>query len=139
MCAEGAAAAICKALDDAQIQPEQIGYINAHGTGTPVNDPMETSAIRVVFRNQAKHIPISSTKSMHGHLLGGAGALEAMITVLALNRGRVPPTAFCTRPDPKCAVPLVREQGEETPGLRAAISNSFAFGGTNAALVFSRA
>jgi 3-oxoacyl-[acyl-carrier-protein] synthase II len=100
---------------------------------------VECEALRSVWGDDAiAGLRVSSTKSMHGHLLGGAGALEAMITVLALHRGQVPPTAFCARPDPKCAVPLVREQGEDAPALQAALSNSFAFGGTNVVLAFRR-
>src|SRR5262249_40866216 len=98
----------------------------------------ECEALRNVWGDAIDGLRVSSTKSMHGHLLGGAGALEAMITVLALHRGQIPPTAFCSRPDPKCAVPLVRGQGEAAPGLRAAIGNSFAFGGPKVVLALRR-
>jgi len=134
----GQARAIRGALLSAHLQPADVGYCNAHGTATPAGDVVECDALRSVWGDDIAGLRVSSTKSMHGHLLGGAGALEAVITVLALNRGQIPPTAFCTRPDPKCAVPLVREQGEEAPRLRAAISNSFAFGGTNVVLAFQR-
>jgi 3-oxoacyl-[acyl-carrier-protein] synthase II len=134
----GQARAISGALASARLQPADVGYCNAHGTATPAGDVVECDALRSVWGDDIAGLRVSSTKSMHGHLLGGAGALEAVITVLALHRGQVPPTAFCSRPDPKCAVPLVREQGEAAPKLRAAISNSFAFGGTNVVLAFQR-
>lgn len=134
----GQARAISGALSSAHLQPADVGYCNAHGTATPAGDVVECDALRSVWGDDIAGLRVSSTKSMHGHLLGGAGALEAVITVLALHRGQIPPTAFCTRPDPKCAVPLVREQGEAAPELRAAISNSFAFGGTNVVLAFQR-
>ncbi|HYS12004.1 MAG TPA: beta-ketoacyl-[acyl-carrier-protein] synthase family protein [Burkholderiaceae bacterium] len=136
--AAGQARAMKGALASAGLQPADVGYCNAHGTATPAGDVVECDALRSVWGDDLGALRVSSTKSMHGHLLGGAGALEAMITVLALHRGQIPPTAFCSRPDPKCAVPLVREQGEAAPQLRAAISNSFAFGGTNAVLAFQR-
>ena len=107
---EGAAAAIRKALDDAQLQPDQIGYINAHGTATPVNDPMETSAIRAVFGAHADKLPISSTKSMHGHALGAAGSLEAVATLMALANCTLPPTANYTTPDPECDLDVIPNQ-----------------------------
>jgi 3-oxoacyl-[acyl-carrier-protein] synthase II len=136
--AAGQARAIKGALLSAGLQPSEVGYCNAHGTATPAGDVVECDALRSVWGDEIAGLRVSSTKSMHGHLLGGAGALEAMITVLALHRGQVPPTAFCARPDPKCAVPLVREQGEDAPDLQAALSNSFAFGGTNVVLAFQR-
>jgi 3-oxoacyl-[acyl-carrier-protein] synthase II len=136
--ASGQARAMASALRSANLQPSEVGYCNAHGTATPAGDVVECEALRAVWGDDVARLRVSSTKSMHGHLIGGAGALEAMITVLALFRGQIPPTAFCTRPDPKCAVPLVRERGEDAPDLRAAISNSFAFGGTNVVLAFQR-
>lgn len=135
---EGAAAAIRKALDDAQLQPQQIGYINAHGTGTPVNDPMETSAIRAIFGAQADKIPVSSTKSMHGHALGAAGSLEAVATLMALARCTLPPTANYTTPDPECDLDVIPNQARHAQ-VEYALSNSFAFGGLNAVLAFRRA
>jgi 3-oxoacyl-[acyl-carrier-protein] synthase II len=135
--AAGQAHAMKSALVAAGLEPRAVGYCNAHGTATPAGDVVECNALRSVWGDDIAQLRVSSTKSMHGHLLGGAGALEALITVLALHRRQIPPTAFCTRPDPKCAVPLVRE-GEEAPQLRAAISNSFAFGGTNVVLAFER-
>lgn len=136
--ATGQARAMKNALLSARLQPSEVGYCNAHGTATPAGDVVECEALRAVWGDDIAGLRVSSTKSMHGHLLGGAGALEAVITALALHRREVPPTAFCKRPDPKCAVPLVREQGEAAPQLRAAISNSFAFGGTNVVLAFQR-
>jgi len=136
--AGGQARAIGGALAAAGLVPADVGYCNAHGTATPAGDVVECEALRSVWGGDIERLRVSSTKSMHGHLLGGAGAIEAMITVLALRREQIPPTAFCTRPDPKCAVPLVREVGEDARGLRAAISNSFAFGGTNVVLAFRR-
>jgi len=136
--AAGQARAIRSALAAAQLEPSQVGYCNAHGTATAAGDVVECDALRSVWGDAIDGLRVSSTKSMHGHLLGGAGALEAMITVLALHRSQIPPTAFCTKPDPKCAVPLVRERGEDARGLGAAISNSFAFGGTNVVLALRR-
>ena len=135
---EGAAAAIRKALDDAHLRPDQIGYINAHGTGTPVNDPMETSAIRAIFGAQADKIPVSSTKSMHGHALGAAGSLEAVATLMALANCTLPPTANYTTPDPECDLDIIPNQARHAQ-VEYALSNSFAFGGLNAVLAFRRA
>ncbi|HTT13094.1 MAG TPA: beta-ketoacyl-[acyl-carrier-protein] synthase family protein [Burkholderiaceae bacterium] len=136
--ATGQARAMKQALVSARLQPAEVGYCNAHGTATPAGDVVECDALRAVWDDELPGLRVSSTKSMHGHLLGGAGALEAMITVLALHRRQIPPTAFNTLPDPKCAVALVRGEGEAAPHLRAAISNSFAFGGTNVVLAFQR-
>lgn len=132
--AEGAALAIKNALRDAQVSPEQIGYINAHGTGTPVNDPMESAAIRSVFGNK---VAVSSTKSMHGHALGAAGALEAVATVLALQNGLLPPTANFTELDPECQIDVVANEARAQQ-VEYALSNSFAFGGLNAVLALKR-
>jgi len=131
----GAASAIRRALNDAGIAPEQIGYINAHGTGTAANDPTETRAIRDVFGAHADRVPVSSTKSMHGHGLGAAGALEAIATFLALREGYVPPTANYTEPDPECDLDYVPNQARPAR-VEWALSNSFAFGGLNAVLAF---
>lgn len=136
--ATGQARAIKGALQSAALRPSEVGYCNAHGTATLAGDVVECEALRSVWGTDIDGLRVSSTKSMHGHLLGGAGALEAVITVLALHRRQVPPTAFCSRPDPKCTVNLVREIGQDAPELRAAISNSFAFGGTNVVLAFRR-
>lgn len=133
--AEGAALAVSAALRDARLAPEAIGYINAHGTGTPGNDATETRAIRQVFGAHADRLAVSSTKSLHGHALGAAGALEAVATLLALREGVVPPTANFTEWDPECDLDVVPNTSR---ALRAecALSNSFAFGGLNAVLVF---
>ena len=134
---EGAVRAIRAALEDADVDPQQIGYINAHGTGTRANDPTETRAIREVFGEHADHLPISSTKSMHGHTLGAAGALESVATLLALHHGLLPPTANFTEPDPACDLDVVPNEAR-TASVTYAVSNAFAFGGLNAVLVFRR-
>lgn len=133
--AEGGARAMQMALRDAGLAPEQIGYINAHGTGTPANDATETKAIRSVFGPHAERLAVSSTKSMHGHALGAAGALEAVATVLALHHGILPPTANYTTPDPECDLDVVPNNARAAR-VEAALSNSFAFGGLNAVLAF---
>jgi nodulation protein E len=135
--AEGAARAITAALRDAGLAPERVGYVNAHGTGTPANDPMETAAIRAVFGAHADRLAVSATKSMHGHALGAAGALEAVATVLALRHGLLPPTANFTEPDPECDLDVIPNQARAAE-VEHAVSNSFAFGGLNAVLAFRR-
>lgn len=134
----GAARGMRAALEDAGIQPEQVGYINAHGTGTPSNDPTETNAIRSVFGPHADRLAVSSTKSMHGHALGAAGAIEGAATVLALERGEMPPTANFTAPDPECDLDVIPNVARRA-AVEFALSNSFAFGGLNAVLVFRAA
>ena len=136
--AEGAARAMRAALADAAIAPQQVGYINAHGTGTPQNDATETQAIRSVFGKHADRLAVSSTKSMHGHALGAAGALEAVATLLALRDGFLPPTANFTTRDPECGLDVVPNQGRPAR-VECALSNSFAFGGLNAVLAFRAA
>ena len=134
---EGAYRSMKHALEDAGIEPEQIDYINAHGTSTDLNDKMETHAIKRLFGTAAQKVSISSTKSMTGHLIGAAGAVEAIYTVLALNKGIVPPTINLETPDPDCDLdytpnkPVARE-------MEYGLSNSFAFGGQNASLVLRR-
>ncbi len=130
----GEAHAMRRALDDARMAPEEIGYINAHGTGTPANDGVETAAIKETFGAHAWRIPVSSTKSMHAHLLGAAGALEFAVAILALEQGLVPPTRNLRTPDPECDLDYVTEGARRVP-LAAVMSNSFAFGGTNAVLI----
>lgn len=132
---EGPVRAMRAALLDAGLVPEQIGYINAHGTGTPANDPLETRAIRELFGQHADRLAVSSTKSLHGHALGAAGALEAVCTILALHRGWIPPTANFTTPDPACDLDVVPNLARQTQ-VECALSNSFAFGGLNAVLAF---
>jgi 3-oxoacyl-[acyl-carrier-protein] synthase II len=137
--AAGQVRALKNALRSAGLAPRDIGYCNAHGTATRVGDVVECEALASVWGADLDALKVSSTKSMHGHLLGAAGALEAAITVLAVARGEIPPTASSRVPDPACAVPIVRGAGVRAPALRAAISNSFAFGGTNVVLVFEKA
>jgi len=133
--AEGAALALAAALRDAQLAPEAIGYINAHGTGTLGNDSTETRAIHQVFGAHAQRLAVSSTKSLHGHTLGAAGALEAVATVLALREGVLPPTANYTEPDPECDLDVIPNASRPLR-VEHALSNSFAFGGLNAVLAF---
>ena len=137
-CLDGPAKAMSWALLDACIGPTQIGYVNAHGTGTQANDIIETNAIRAVFSTHADSLLVSSTKSMHGHTLGAAGAVEAIATLLALKYGVVPPTANYTTADPACNLNIVANQ-QQRASIEMAISNTFAFGGLNATLVFKRA
>ncbi len=133
--AAGPARAMRQALEDGGLNRENIGYINAHGTGTEANDRIETEAIRTVFGAHADRLPISSSKSMHGHTLGAAGALEAVATILALQSGVLPPTANFTREDPCCNLDVIPNEAREQR-VEAALSNSFAFGGLNAVLAF---
>jgi 3-oxoacyl-[acyl-carrier-protein] synthase II len=135
----GQVRAMRSALADAAIEPAAIGYINAHATATPVGDKVEIDAVKETFGAHAQRLAISATKSMHGHLVGAAGALEFAITVLALQQRRLPPTANLTAPDPACDLDCVPCRGREAPGLEYALSNSFAFGGSNAALIARRA
>ena len=134
--AEGAARAMRAALRDAGLGPEQIGYINAHGTGTLANDTSETAAIRSVFGAHAARLPVSSTKSMHGHALGAAGALECLATVTALRDGVLPPTANFNEPDPECDLDVIPNLSRRAQ-VEFALSNSFAFGGLNAVLALA--
>ncbi|MCJ7547007.1 MAG: beta-ketoacyl-[acyl-carrier-protein] synthase family protein, partial [Deltaproteobacteria bacterium] len=133
----GIARSITLALADAGIAPEEVDYINAHGTATPLNDVVETRGIKLALGTQAYEIPVSSIKAMIGHCLGSAGAIEAVATLLSLDEGVIPPTINYTTPDPECDL-------DYTPGkarkkeMRIAISNSFAFGGNNVSLVFGR-
>ncbi|MGD0872254.1 MAG: beta-ketoacyl-[acyl-carrier-protein] synthase family protein [Bryobacteraceae bacterium] len=130
---EGAARAMRAALRDAALSPEQIGYINAHGTGTLANDISETAAIRAVFGSHVGNLPVSSTKSMHGHALGAAGALECLAAIVALRDGILPPTANFNEPDPECDLDVVPNHARAAQ-VEYALSNSFAFGGLNAVL-----
>jgi nodulation protein E len=132
---EGPKRAMQWALRDAGIEPAAVDYINAHGTGTQANDCMETEAIRSIWQRDAARLLVSSTKSMHGHTLGAAGGVEAVITVLALQNGVVPPTANFTAADPQCDLNVVPNH-PITASLRIALSNTFAFGGLNATLAF---
>jgi 3-oxoacyl-[acyl-carrier-protein] synthase II len=131
---DGPARVMKNALLDAEIQPEQVGYINAHGTSTPMGDKVETVAIKMVFGAFAKKVPISSTKSSTGHLLGAAGGLETGIVALALHHGILPPTINYEFPDPECDLDYVPNEAREVR-VEYALSNSFGFGGTNGCLV----
>lgn len=133
--AAGQTRAIRAALADADMDANAIGHVNAHGTATRIGDAVETEALRAAFGSHAERLAISATKSMHGHLMGAAGAVEFIATVQALSRRVVPPTMFLRRLDPELGLDYVANEARSVPGLRAAISDSFAFGGTNAVLV----
>ena len=135
---EGQAAALRAALASAGMDAARIGYINAHGTGTQANDGVETAAIKQVFGEHAYRVPVSSTKSMHGHLLGAAGALELVIAIVAMERGVIPPTRNLQVPDPQCDLDYVPGSSRSAAGIEAVLSSSFAFGGTNAVLIARR-
>jgi len=134
---DGAYRVMMAALKDAKLAPNDIGYVNAHGTSTPIGDIIETRALKRVFGERARKVPVSSTKSMTGHLLGGAGGLEAGISVLALRDQTLPPTVNLEKPDPECDLDYVPNHARKA-SVEYALSNSFGFGGTNAALVFRR-
>jgi 3-oxoacyl-[acyl-carrier-protein] synthase II len=134
---KGAALSMTSALREAKLDPDRIDYINAHGTSTRLNDLMETVAVKRVFGHRAQSIPISSQKSMIGHLIGASGAVEAAATAMSLEKGIVPPTINLATPDPNCDLDYVPNTAREMP-VRAAISNSFGFGGQNASLVMCR-
>ena len=134
---DGAYRVMKAALKDAKLSPGDIGYVNAHGTSTPLGDMLETIALKRVFGDRAKNVPVSSTKSMTGHLLGGAGGLEAGISVLALRDQILPPTINQETPDPACDLDYVPNVARKA-SVEYALSNSFGFGGTNAALIFKR-
>ncbi|HEY7042025.1 MAG TPA: beta-ketoacyl-ACP synthase II [Methylomirabilota bacterium] len=135
--ADGAARAMSIAVRDAGIEPSTVGYINAHGTSTPYNDKSETMAIKRVFGEHARKLAVSSTKSMTGHLLGAAGGIEAIATVLAIHHGALPPTINYENPDPDCDLDYVPNQARKQD-VDIALSNAFGFGGTNATLVFRK-
>jgi 3-oxoacyl-[acyl-carrier-protein] synthase II len=133
----GAIRVMTKAIKDAGINPEQIGYINAHGTSTPYNDKFESLAIRNVFGYYANNLPVSSTKSMTGHALGAAGGIEAVFSVLALKENLLPPTINYENPDPDCTLDYIPNEARNAE-VEYVLSNSFGFGGTNACLIFKR-
>ncbi len=135
---EGAARAIAGALRDARLNPEDVGYINAHGTGTAANDRTECAAVADVFGAQAPGLMISSTKSMHGHLIGGTGAVELVAALMALNDGVIAPTVNFDEPDPACSLDVVPNVAREAR-VEAVLSNAFAFGGLNAVLALKKA
>ena len=134
---DGAIRCMRMAINDAGLKPEEIDYINAHGTSTPLNDATETQAIKKVFGEHAKKIPISATKSMTGHLLGAAGSTEAIFTILTIRDGIIPPTINYEEPDPECDLDYVPNVARRQP-VNNAISNAFGFGGTNATLVLKK-
>ena len=134
---EGGARAMCRAMRQAQINPEDVSYINAHGTSTPVGDPAETAAIKSVFGDHAKKLAVSSTKSMTGHLLGASGAIETIAATLAVHHNVAPPTINYETPDPECDLDYVPNEAREIP-VDIAISNSFGFGGHNAVLILRK-
>jgi 3-oxoacyl-[acyl-carrier-protein] synthase II len=134
---EGAASSMRNAISDAGITPKEIGYVNAHGTSTPAGDTAELRAVKTVFADQSSDVMVSSTKSMIGHLLGAAGSVEAIFTLLALRDKMAPPTINLDNPDDECDIDLVAHTAK--PFTQAyAVCNSFGFGGTNGSLVFKR-
>jgi 3-oxoacyl-(acyl-carrier-protein) synthase len=136
---QGQAAALRAALQSAALAPQAVDAINAHGTGTLANDSTETAALRAVFGAHAERLPISATKAMHGHLLGAAGALECVLSLLALQQGVALPTMHLQQPDPACDLDYVPNAARSGVAARTLLSNSFAFGGTNAVLALRRA
>ena len=132
---EGQAAAMQGALADAALPPTAIGYISAHGTATAIGDPTETAAIRKVFGADADRVPVTSTKALHGHLLGASGAIELIASVVAMRSGVIPPTCHYNEPDPQCDLDYVPNTARSGVAVGAVMSNSFAFGGTNAVLI----
>jgi len=134
---QGAARAIFGALKDAKINPDEVGYINAHGTGTAANDKTECAAVADVFGHHANNLMMSSTKSMHGHVIGGTGAIELLACTMALNEGIIAPTVGYQEPDPECALDIVPNQSREAR-VDYVLSNAFAFGGQNAVLVLKK-
>jgi 3-oxoacyl-(acyl-carrier-protein) synthase len=133
--AQGQVAAMQAALADAGLPVDAIGYLNAHGTATDAGDVTEAQSIKTVFAEHAKRLPVSSTKAVHGHLIGAGGALEFALSVMALGAERAPPTAHLQTPDPRCEIDCVASVARALPGITAVMSNSFAFGGTNVSLI----
>ena len=133
--AHGQASAMSLALKDAGLNLDAIGYLNAHGTATEVGDVVETNAIKLVFQDRASSLPISSSKSVHGHAMGAAGAIEFVASVLSLGSGELAPTAFLHTPDERCDLDYIPLVARHVKGLNAVMSNSFAFGGSNAVLI----
>jgi 3-oxoacyl-[acyl-carrier-protein] synthase II len=134
---EGAARCMRMALKNAGVNPEEVSYINAHGTSTPMNDLYETMAIKTVFGNHVKNLMVSSTKSMTGHALGAAGGIEAVFSLMAMDKGVVPPTINYFEPDPECDLDYVPNTARDAR-LEYVLSNNFGFGGTNATILFKK-
>ena len=134
---EGAARCMQHALDDAGLNPEDVDYVNAHGTSTPAGDLAETIALKRAFGNYANKVPISSTKSMTGHLLGAAGGIEAIFSILAIRDQILPPTINIENQDPECVLDYVANTARDAK-IDIAMSNSFGFGGTNGTLIFKK-
>jgi 3-oxoacyl-[acyl-carrier-protein] synthase II len=133
--AEGQTHAMQDALDMAGLAPERVGYLNAHGTATKIGDVIETQAIRKVFGTHATRLPISSTKAVHGHLIGAGGALEFTLSIMAMNSGSLPPTAHLDVADPQCDLDFIPLKARHGCDIEAVMSNSFAFGGSNVSLL----
>jgi 3-oxoacyl-[acyl-carrier-protein] synthase II len=123
------------ALYDAGMAPAEVGYLNAHGTATDTGDIVETEAIQCVFSDHAGSMPVSSTKAVHGHLIGAGGAIELALTILSMRSGSIPPTAYLDHPDGRCTLDYVPRTARHGQHIEAAMSNSFAFGGTNVSLL----
>jgi 3-oxoacyl-[acyl-carrier-protein] synthase II len=134
----GAALAMVNAIRDAGIEPGQIGYVNAHGTSTPAGDKAEAQAVKSVFGDAASRVLVSSTKSMTGHLLGAAGAVESIYSILALRDQAVPPTINLDNPDEGCDLDFVPHEARQVSGMEYTLCNSFGFGGTNGSLIFKK-
>jgi 3-oxoacyl-[acyl-carrier-protein] synthase II len=132
---ESQARAMRAALQDAGVDPGKVGYINAHGTGTDVGDLVENLSIKAVFGARSSPLTVSSTKAVHGHTMGAAGAMEFLVALLAMHNGRIPPTANLRHPDPALELDFVPNVAREAPDLECVLSNSFAFGGVNACLI----
>jgi len=135
---DGQARPMRLALDDAGMAPEQVNYVQAHGTGTRLNDVSEVHAIKQVFRSHATRLAVSSCKAQVGHMVGAAGAMGAMIGALSIQHGEVPPTAFLDEPDPECDLDLIPNVGRQASGLNAVLTNAFGFGGTGVSLIFRK-
>ena len=135
---DGQKRAMQEALSVAKLDPMDIHYLNAHGTATRIGDIQETLSIKAVFGKQAHSLPVSSTKALHGHLMGATGAVELIATLCALNQQKIPPTAFLTQADPECDLDYVSQGARSCPNIQTVMSNSFGFGGNNAVLIAKR-
>jgi 3-oxoacyl-[acyl-carrier-protein] synthase II len=135
---DGQVSAMRQALDDAKLPADRVKYVNAHGTATEMGDVIETQAIRKVFERAAEKLAVSSTKAVHGHLIGAGGALEFALSIMAMNSGSLPPTANLDKPDPRCDLDFIPLKARHGCDIDAVMSNSFAFGGSNVSLVARR-